>query len=80
MTYIFSVMISYLLLFFVIYLVKLCTLWILIQNKYIQIWCFLESIVKFVGSLVMQHPGESTTPTQGSILFGTVNGAIGIEI
>lgn len=30
------------------------------------------------GSLVMQHPGESTTPTQGSILFGTVNGAIGL--
>ena len=30
-----------------------------------------------VGSLVMQHPGESTTPTQGSVLFGTVNGAIG---
>lgn len=25
----------------------------------------------------MQHPGETTTPTQGSILFGTVNGAIG---
>ena len=29
------------------------------------------------GSLVMQHPGETSTPTQGSILFGTVNGAIG---
>ncbi|XP_064634746.1 DNA damage-binding protein 1-like [Lineus longissimus] len=28
------------------------------------------------GSLVMQHPGESSTPTQGSVLFGTVNGAI----
>jgi len=26
----------------------------------------------------MQHPGEVTTPTQGSILFGTVNGAIGL--
>ncbi|XP_074660868.1 DNA damage-binding protein 1-like [Tubulanus polymorphus] len=30
------------------------------------------------GSLVMQHPGETTTPTQGSMLFGTVNGAIGL--
>jgi hypothetical protein len=30
-----------------------------------------------VGSLVMQHPGESTTSVQGSILFGTVSGAIG---
>jgi len=30
-----------------------------------------------VGSLVMRHPGEMSTPTQGSILFGTVNGAIG---
>ncbi|KAK2168127.1 hypothetical protein LSH36_20g08004 [Paralvinella palmiformis] len=28
------------------------------------------------GSLVMQHPGEMTTPTQGSVLMGTVNGAI----
>jgi len=30
-----------------------------------------------VGSLVMRHPGEMSTPTQGSILFGTINGAIG---
>ena len=30
-----------------------------------------------VGSLVMRHPGEMSTPTQGSVLFGTVNGAIG---
>ncbi|XP_076310101.1 LOW QUALITY PROTEIN: DNA damage-binding protein pic [Tachypleus tridentatus] len=30
------------------------------------------------GSLVMQHPGEMTTPTQGSVLFGTVHGAIGL--
>ncbi|XP_035205330.1 LOW QUALITY PROTEIN: DNA damage-binding protein 1-like, partial [Stegodyphus dumicola] len=30
------------------------------------------------GSLVMQHPGEITTPTQGSVLFGTVNGAVGL--
>lgn len=30
------------------------------------------------GSLVMQHPGESATPTVGSTLFGTVNGAIGL--
>lgn len=30
----------------------------------------------FSGSLVMQHPGEMTTPTQGSVLIGTVNGAI----
>ena len=27
----------------------------------------------------MQHPSESTTPTQGSLLFGTVNGAIGMS-
>ncbi|XP_013398068.1 DNA damage-binding protein 1 isoform X2 [Lingula anatina] len=30
------------------------------------------------GSLVMQHPGETTTPIQGSVLYGTVNGAIGL--
>ncbi|ELU03057.1 hypothetical protein CAPTEDRAFT_148808 [Capitella teleta] len=30
------------------------------------------------GSLVMQHPGECTSPTQGSVLFGTVNGALGL--
>ncbi|CAL1299313.1 unnamed protein product [Larinioides sclopetarius] len=30
------------------------------------------------GSLVMQHPGEITTPTQGSVLYGTVNGCIGL--
>ncbi|KAF8774370.1 DNA damage-binding protein 1 like protein [Argiope bruennichi] len=30
------------------------------------------------GSLVMQHPGEITTPTQGSVLFGSVNGCIGL--
>jgi DNA damage-binding protein 1 len=30
------------------------------------------------GSLVMRHPGEMSTPTLGSILFGTVNGAIGL--
>lgn len=30
------------------------------------------------GSLVMQHPGESSTPTQGSVLFGTIHGAIGL--
>lgn len=29
------------------------------------------------GSLVMQHSGDTTTPTHGCILFGTVNGAIG---
>lgn len=29
------------------------------------------------GSLVMQHALESSTPTQGSVLYGTVNGAIG---
>ena len=29
------------------------------------------------GSLVMQHVGESSTPTQGCVLFGTVSGAIG---
>lgn len=29
------------------------------------------------GSLVMQHVGETSTPTQGCVLFGTVSGAIG---
>lgn len=29
------------------------------------------------GSLVMQHVGETSTPTQGCILYGTVSGAIG---
>lgn len=49
---------------------------------YTYLYCgiFSKFCCIFVGSLVMQHPGESTTPTQGSILFGTVNGAIGIEI
>merc|ERR1711962_1138715 len=30
------------------------------------------------GSLVMQNLGESTMPTQGSVLFGTVNGTVGL--
>lgn len=30
------------------------------------------------GSLVMQHAFESSTPTQGSVLFGTINGAVGL--
>lgn len=30
------------------------------------------------GSLVMQNLGEASTPTQGSVLFGTVNGMIGL--
>lgn len=30
------------------------------------------------GSLVMQQAGESGPPIQGSILFGTVQGAIGL--
>lgn len=30
------------------------------------------------GSLVMQHVGETSTPTQGCILYGTVSGAIGL--
>jgi DNA damage-binding protein 1 len=29
------------------------------------------------GSLVMQHIGETSTPTQGCVLYGTVSGAIG---
>jgi hypothetical protein len=28
----------------------------------------------------MQHALESSTPTQGSVLYGTVNGAIGIYL
>jgi DNA damage-binding protein 1 len=30
------------------------------------------------GSLTMQHVFETSVPTQGCILFGTVNGAIGL--
>ena len=30
------------------------------------------------GSLVMQNLGDSSTPHSGSILYGTVQGAIGI--
>lgn len=30
------------------------------------------------GSLVMQNVGERSTPNQGCVLYGTVNGAIGI--
>ncbi|KAK5874317.1 hypothetical protein PBY51_019273 [Eleginops maclovinus] len=30
------------------------------------------------GSLVLQNLGESSTPTQGSVLFGTINGMIGL--
>ncbi|XP_038067172.1 DNA damage-binding protein 1-like [Patiria miniata] len=30
------------------------------------------------GSLVMQNIGESTIPTHGSVLFGTVNGTVGL--
>uniref|UniRef100_A0A069DXU2 Putative splicing factor 3b subunit 3 n=1 Tax=Panstrongylus megistus TaxID=65343 RepID=A0A069DXU2_9HEMI len=30
------------------------------------------------GSLVMQHLGETSTPTYGSVLFGTVSGAVGV--
>jgi hypothetical protein len=29
------------------------------------------------GSLIMQHVFETSVPTQGCVLFGTVNGAIG---
>lgn len=32
------------------------------------------------GSLVMQNLGESSTPTTGCVLFGTVSGAIGMCI
>ncbi|PFX32002.1 DNA damage-binding protein 1 [Stylophora pistillata] len=32
------------------------------------------------GSLVMEHPGEASTPFQGCVLFGTVNGTIGQSI
>ncbi|XP_025085056.1 DNA damage-binding protein 1-like [Pomacea canaliculata] len=30
------------------------------------------------GTLVMQHAGESTTPVQNTVLFGTVHGAVGL--
>merc|ERR1711974_71347 len=30
------------------------------------------------GSLVMHHAGENTIPVQGSVLFGTANGAVGM--
>jgi DNA damage-binding protein 1 len=29
------------------------------------------------GSLVMQHAGDSTTPTNNPVLIGTVHGAVG---
>ena len=34
-------------------------------------------VCSFLGSLVMEHPGEASTPFQGCVLFGTVNGTIG---
>ena len=47
-------------------------------------YCVISSCMMYLccdilsqGSLVMRHPGEMSTPTQGSILFGTINGAIG---
>ena len=41
-------------------------------------FCILQTTcVVLAGSLVMQHPGETSTPTQGSVLYGTVTGAIG---
>ena len=49
------------------------------KNRNKQISRQARNILLFYlsGSLVVQHPGETTTPTQGSVLFGTVNGAIG---
>lgn len=50
-------------------------------SKLIETGCFhLGDMVNVFqhGSLVMQHLGESSTPTQGSILFGTVHGSIGV--
>ena len=38
---------------------------------------FHRFVLSLVGSLVMEHPGEGSTPFHGSILFGTVNGVIG---
>ena len=41
----------------------------------------VDTILCYIsGSLVMQHAFESSTPTQGSVLFGTVNGAVGKAI
>ena len=38
--------------------------------------CLLR-FFSLTGSLVMEHPGEASSPFQGCILFGTVNGTIG---
>ena len=38
---------------------------------------YVKYHVSSSGSLVMEHPGEASTPFQGCILFGTVNGTIG---
>lgn len=40
----------------------------------------LVNVFRHGYSLVMQHSGDTTTPTHGCILFGTVNGAIGMGI
>jgi len=42
--------------------------------------CCVTDVILPAGSLVMRHPGEMSTPTQGSILFGAVNGAIGKSV
>ena len=40
-------------------------------------WLVHRFVFSLLGSLVMEHPGEASTPFQGCILFGTVNGTIG---
>lgn len=46
------------------------------MNKMISLQLY-QFHCDFSGSLVMQHSGETSTSTQGSVLYGTVNGAVG---
>ena len=39
--------------------------------------CVNTRVIRVAGSLVMEHPGEASTPFQGCVLYGTVNGTIG---
>lgn len=60
------------------------TFWILkekfkVNSSYCKYMLIFYNFIQcdFSGSLVMQHSGETSTPTQGSVLYGTVNGAVG---
>ena len=40
----------------------------------------IVSIFSVIGSLVMEHLGETSNPFQGTVLYGSVTGAIGTNI